>query len=108
MFHTLLLLIAAVGVVHGAPDPLAKCAEGYNIPGVTVRCWDDGTARKCIEGYVYTCVITEFFSHWCVRQADCLLSCELASSLKLGHLRQTAFATVMAAHIFSCRRHHRR
>eukprot|EP00729_Bicosta_minor_P008772 gene8772-22003_t len=46
----LVLLVASVVVVHGAPDPLAKCAEGYNIPGVTVRCWDDGTARKCIEG----------------------------------------------------------
>lgn len=57
----LVLLVASVVVVHGAPDPLAKCAEGYNIPGVTVRCWDDGTARKCIEGYVYTCVLTDIF-----------------------------------------------
>ena len=54
--------IGLVAVVHRArvllpqkppfPDhPLAKCAEGYSIPGVTLECDDiDGTAKKCIEG----------------------------------------------------------
>ena len=42
-----------VAIVHGARDPLAKCLEGFNIPGVTLECDDIvGSAKKCIGGYV--------------------------------------------------------